>query len=98
LFLLHRRAEVWVFFPDRLLRQIAPLPVDLIHSCQRDIVVLDVKMPEMDGLGVIETIGIPAMPRTIFVTAYDEHAIRAFEANALDYMLKPCRTSGSGPP
>jgi two-component system LytT family response regulator len=44
-------------------------------------------MPEMDGLGVIGTIGIPAMPLTIFVTAYDEHAIRAFEANALDYLL-----------
>ena len=65
------------------------MTVDLIRSCQPDIVFLDVKMPELDGLGVIETIGIPAMPLTIFVTAYDEHAIRAFEANALDYLLKP---------
>ena len=63
--------------------------VDLIHSCRPDILFLDVKMPELDGLGVIEAIGIPAMPLTIFVTAYDEHAIRAFEANALDYLLKP---------
>jgi two-component system LytT family response regulator len=63
------------------------MTVDLIRSCQPDIVFLDVKMPEMDGLGVIGTIGIPAMPLTIFVTAYDEHAIRAFEANALDYLL-----------
>jgi two-component system LytT family response regulator len=46
-------------------------------------------MPELDGLGVIDTVGIAAMPLTIFVTAYDEHAIRAFEANALDYLLKP---------
>jgi two-component system LytT family response regulator len=65
------------------------MAVDLIHSRQPDLLFLDVKMPEMDGLGVIETVGIPAMPLTIFVTAYDEHAIRAFEANALDYLLKP---------
>ena len=65
------------------------MTVDLIRSCQPDLLFLDVKMPELDGLGVIETIGIPAMPLTIFVTAYDEHAIRAFEANALDYLLKP---------
>jgi two-component system LytT family response regulator len=65
------------------------MTVDLIHSCRPDIVFLDVKMPELDGLGIIETIGVSAMPLTIFVTAYDEHAIRAFEANALDYLLKP---------
>jgi len=65
------------------------MTVDLIHSCHPDLVFLDVKMPELDGLGVIEKIGIPAMPLTIFVTAYDQHAIRAFEANALDYLLKP---------
>jgi two-component system, LytTR family, response regulator len=65
------------------------MAVDLIRARQPDIVFLDVKMPELDGLGVIDTVGIPAMPLTIFVTAYDEHAIRAFEANALDYLLKP---------
>jgi two-component system LytT family response regulator len=65
------------------------MAVDLIHSCHPDIVFLDVKMPELDGLGVIDAVGIAAMPLTIFVTAYDEHAIRAFEANALDYLLKP---------
>ncbi|HSU33132.1 MAG TPA: LytTR family DNA-binding domain-containing protein [Bryobacteraceae bacterium] len=65
------------------------MTVDLIHSFQPDLVFLDVKMPELDGLGVIDTIGIPAMPLTIFVTAYDQHAIHAFEANALDYLLKP---------
>ena len=41
------------------------------------------------GSGVIEAIGAPHMPLTVFVTAYDQHAIRAFEANALDYLLKP---------
>jgi two-component system LytT family response regulator len=46
-------------------------------------------MPELDGLQVMDTVGARAMPLTVFVTAYDEHAIRAFEANALDYLLKP---------
>ena len=54
-----------------------------------DLVFLDVQMPELDGLQVIEAVGAGAMPLTIFVTAYDKHAIRAFEANALDYLLKP---------
>jgi two-component system LytT family response regulator len=54
-----------------------------------DLVFLDVQMPELDGLGVIAAIGVDAMPLTVFVTAYDQHAIRAFEANALDYLLKP---------
>jgi len=54
-----------------------------------DLVLLDMQMPELDGFGVIEAIGPELMPLTVFVTAYDEHAIRAFEANALDYLLKP---------
>jgi two-component system, LytTR family, response regulator len=65
------------------------MTVDLIQSRRPDLVFLDVKMPELDGLGVIDSVGIPFMPLTIFVTAYDQHAIRAFEANALDYLLKP---------
>uniref|UniRef100_Q028U9 Response regulator receiver protein n=1 Tax=Solibacter usitatus (strain Ellin6076) TaxID=234267 RepID=Q028U9_SOLUE len=65
------------------------MAVEMIHCYRPDIVFLDVKMPELDGLGVIDRVGIAAMPLTIFVTAYDEHAIRAFEANALDYLLKP---------
>jgi two-component system LytT family response regulator len=59
-------------------------------QCQRpQLVFLDVQMPELDGLGVIDAVGAEQMPLTIFVTAYDQHAIRAFEANALDYLLKP---------
>jgi len=54
-----------------------------------DLVFLDVQMPELDGLGVIDTVGADRMPLTVFVTAYDQHAIRAFEANALDYLQKP---------
>lgn len=63
--------------------------VEAIQNTHFDLVLLDVQMPELDGLGVIDAIGPEAMPLTIFVTAYDQHAIRAFEANALDYLLKP---------
>ncbi len=63
--------------------------VEIIGREALDLVFLDVQMPELDGLQVIETVGAEAMPLTIFVTAYDEHAIHAFESNALDYLLKP---------
>jgi two-component system LytT family response regulator len=63
--------------------------VEAIARTRPDLVFLDVQMPELDGLGVIDAIGAASMPLTIFVTAYDQHAIRAFEANALDYLLKP---------
>jgi two-component system LytT family response regulator len=63
--------------------------VEIIGREAPDLVFLDVQMPELDGLQVIETVGAAAMPLTVFVTAYDQHAIRAFEANALDYLLKP---------
>ncbi len=63
--------------------------VEMIRAQRPDILFLDVQMPELDGLGVIDAIGAKEMPLTVFVTAYDDHAIRAFEANALDYLLKP---------
>lgn len=63
--------------------------VDLIRREMPDLVFLDVQMPELTGLQVIESVGALQMPLTIFVTAYDQHAIGAFEANALDYLLKP---------
>jgi two-component system LytT family response regulator len=63
--------------------------VEIIAREALDLVFLDVQMPELDGLQLIETVGAAAMPLTVFVTAYDQHAIRAFEANALDYLLKP---------
>lgn len=65
------------------------LAVEKIRQHKPDLVFLDVQMPELDGLGVIEAVGAEQMPLTIFVTAYDQHAIRAFDANALDYLLKP---------
>jgi two-component system, LytTR family, response regulator len=63
--------------------------MEIIGREALDLVFLDVQMPELDGLQVIETVGAEVMPLTVFVTAYDQHAIRAFEANALDYLLKP---------
>jgi two-component system LytT family response regulator len=63
--------------------------VDLIQNRNPDLVFLDVQMPELNGLEVIAEVGAERMPLTVFVTAYDQHAIRAFEANALDYLLKP---------
>jgi two-component system LytT family response regulator len=63
--------------------------VQMIQDQHPDVLFLDVQMPELDGLGVIDAVGAAQMPLTVFVTAYDQHAIRAFEANALDYLLKP---------
>jgi len=63
--------------------------VQSIRQMQPDLVFLDVQMPEMDGFQVVETIGAEQMPTTIFVTAFDRYAIRAFDANAVDYLLKP---------
>ncbi|HEU0185281.1 MAG TPA: LytTR family DNA-binding domain-containing protein [Blastocatellia bacterium] len=54
-----------------------------------DLVFLDIQMPRLDGFGVIEAVSVRQMPHVIFVTAYDEHALRAFEVSALDYLLKP---------
>jgi two-component system, LytTR family, response regulator len=63
--------------------------VAAIGELAPDLVLLDVQMPEMDGFGVLQTIGAERMPAVIFVTAYDQFAVRAFEVNALDYLLKP---------
>src|SRR5260221_8070621 len=63
--------------------------VEDILSYQPDIVFLDVQMPELDGFGVVSEIGPDRMPVIIFVTAYDEFAVRAFDVHALDYLLKP---------
>jgi two-component system LytT family response regulator len=63
--------------------------VDAIRRALPDLVFLDVQMPEMDGFRVVETIGVNQMPVTIFVTAFDRYAINAFDANAVDYLLKP---------
>ena len=61
--------------------------VEMIEALSPDLVLLDIQMPGLDGFEVIEALEDP--PLVIFVTAYDEYAIRAFEINALDYLLKP---------
>jgi two-component system, LytTR family, response regulator len=65
--------------------------IDAVETIQRvapDLVFLDIQMPKLDGFEVLEALGQEA-PRIIFVTAYDEFAIRAFEVHAVDYLLKP---------
>ncbi|TXI80435.1 MAG: response regulator transcription factor [Flavobacteriales bacterium] len=54
-----------------------------------DLVLLDVQMPQMNGFDVVKRIGPDRMPPTIFATAYDQYALKAFEVNAVDYLLKP---------
>ena len=63
--------------------------VERIRELGPDLVLLDVQMPELDGLGVVRTIGPDRMPAVVFVTAHDQHAVDAFEVHALDYVLKP---------
>ncbi len=63
--------------------------VTLIESLRPDLVFLDIQMPLLDGFGVIEAIGAEQMPATLFCTAYDAHAVKAFEVHAVDYLLKP---------
>lgn len=63
--------------------------IEEIRKSRPDLVFLDVQMPECDGFDVLELLGGDLPPVIIFVTAFDEHALRAFEVGALDYLLKP---------
>lgn len=63
--------------------------IDAITRLAPDLVFLDIQMPEVGGFDVVEAIGVARMPAVVFVTAYDEHALRAFDVHALDYVLKP---------
>jgi len=67
--------------------------VTLIESKKPDLALLDLQMPELDGLGVVRLLPRNRTPLIAFVTAYDEHAVRAFEVNAVDYILKPVEAS-----
>jgi len=66
-----------------------PEAVAAIRRLHPDLVFLDVQMPGMTGLDVVRTIGVDHMPATIFVTAYDQHALQAFNVAAIDYLVKP---------
>ena len=63
--------------------------VQAIRQQRPDLLFLDVQMPRLDGFGVLERVGSENLPTTVFVTAFEEYAVRAFEAMALDYLLKP---------
>lgn len=63
--------------------------IDMIEAEHPDIVFLDVQMPHLDGFGLLQAIGAENMPQTIFVTAYDRYAVRAFDADAANYLVKP---------
>ncbi|HTS87043.1 MAG TPA: response regulator [Gemmatimonadales bacterium] len=65
------------------------IAVSRIRALRPELVFLDIQMPVLDGFGVIEQVGPEAMPPVVFVTAFEEHALRAFEVHALDYLLKP---------
>jgi two-component system LytT family response regulator len=63
--------------------------VAAIEQVEPDLLLLDIQMPVMDGFEVLRAVGPDRMPQVIFVTAYDQFALRAFEVHALDYLLKP---------
>jgi two-component system LytT family response regulator len=63
--------------------------VAAIRSLGPDLVFLDIQLPELDGFRVVEEVGAERMPVVVFITAYDQHAMRAFDVYALDYLLKP---------
>ena len=66
--------------------------MDLVRFTSPDLLLLDIQMPDLDGFGVISALsaeGDVVLPRIIFTTAFDQYALRAFEINAIDYLLKP---------
>jgi len=63
--------------------------IQAISSQRPDLVLLDIRMPDCSGLEVVRAIGTQQMPPVIFITAYEEYAVKAFELNAVDYLLKP---------
>ncbi len=63
--------------------------IAVIESQRPELVFLDVRMPEIDGFDVLSGLNTDRLPVVVFVTAYDEYAVRAFEVNAVDYLLKP---------
>jgi two-component system LytT family response regulator len=91
---LARQKLLILLAPERQLQVVAECSdgkqaVSAIRSFHPDLVFLDIQMPDLNGFQVLEEIPAEEMPVIIFTSAYDQYAIRAFEANALDYLLKP---------
>lgn len=63
--------------------------LEAINSLQPDLIFLDIQMPDLDGFGVVRQLSPDNLPLIIFVTAYDQYALKAFEVHAVDYLLKP---------
>jgi len=63
--------------------------VSAIEALSPDLIFLDVQMPGLDGFGVVSEVGLDRMPAVVFVTAFDEYALRAFDVHAVDYLVKP---------
>ncbi|HUQ83285.1 MAG TPA: response regulator, partial [Gemmatimonadaceae bacterium] len=82
----HDGLDVVGAFPD------GPTAIPGIESAKPDVVFVDVQMPGMTGFELVEALDVDPLPAIVFVTAYDEYAIRAFEVNAIDYLLKPVST------
>ncbi len=87
--LLEREADVAVVGEARDGRE----ALRALRTLEPSLVFLDVQMPELDGFGVVRVHGVDRMPPIIFVTAFDEFAVRAFDAHAIDYLVKPLRES-----
>jgi two-component system LytT family response regulator len=68
-----------------------PDAIAAIRKEHPELVLLDIQMPEIDGFGVVKEIGADRMPVVVFVSAFDEYALAAFEAHALDYIMKPVK-------
>ena len=66
-----------------------PSAVEAVRAHAADLLLLDVQMPGMDGFETLRALGPDQLPEVVFVTGFDQHAVRAFEARALDYLLKP---------
>ncbi len=66
---------------------------DAINSTHVDLAFIDVQMPDLDGFALLEKISLERMPYIVFVTAFDQFALRAFDVNAMDYLLKPYDTA-----
>lgn len=63
--------------------------IEAIGELRPDLVLLDVEMPQVDGFGVLEALDSDSLPAVVFISAHDQYAVKAFEAHALDYVLKP---------